>query len=447
MRFLFPRLSGLSSLLACLLTLAACGEHDGGVDAGADAPDTSPDGGADSGPDGADASEDTGERLDSSIPLPEGEVFETQGRLSVADANSGVVSVWDLDVGAEVTRYTLTSPAQLHTALSRQITAVVAAQPDSGRFDVLGVGVWVWDHVEHFHVYKEPSAIQVDPMLAMEDGLTEANATGGWIVAFDSDTGRVNALFERSIGNLRTDVDRTRAPVWRTYMAAPHSGAAVVSRGHLLVSRPDEGVELLAPGASAFGEPTLIDVACAAPSSATAVGLHAIFACEDGFMLSTWDETREEFGFERLEGPEGAAPHDWVAEVDAPAFVGLSGDDALVLVNREDAEVRRVEIGEAIHAIALDRDGRWLLALSAGGELLDLDPATGDERRRVRVVESLPGALAVGDGFAYVADPEEERVIVIDLEGFALDGELDVGMAAGSLAVTALWPGGEPVMH
>lgn len=419
-------------MLAAGLFVAACGDDAALVDAGTD---------AGSAGDGAPALDSA---VDGGPTIPVGEVFETLGRLSVADRDSATVAVWDLDVEAEVTRYALSAPAELHGALSRQIPAVVAAQPAAGRFDVFGVGVWVWDHVDHFHVYKEPSAIQVDPMLAMTDGLTGVNVSGGWIVAFDQTTGRVSALFERSIGNLRTDVDRTRAPVFRTYETPPHEGAAVVSRGHLFVSRAEGGLDMLPPG---FDAHTTLDLPCAPPVRAAAVELHAVFACRDSLLLSTWDEVREEFDFAELDaGEAGAAISGWAADDDAPAFVGRRGATRLVFVSRESGEVSTADLGEPVRAIALERDARWLLALTEDGELLDLDPATGAERRRAAVMDG-PGPLAVGDAHAYVGEPDAERVHVIDLETMTVTGALEIGLTPASLVVTALWPGGEPVAH
>ncbi|MGF1467391.1 MAG: YncE family protein [Sandaracinaceae bacterium] len=378
--------------------------------------------------------------------IPEGEVFETLGRLSVADQDEGLVSVWDLDVRALVTSYTLSAPSTLHAASNRQITAAVAAQPSAGRFDVFAVGVWVWDHVDHFHVYKDPAVIQVDPDLAYADGLSDVQVNSGWIVAFDDASGRTTALFERSIGPLRTDVPRSRLPIFRTVEGAPHDGVATVARGHLFVTRADGGVDRWSQGAEGFEDP--ISLACDGPGAGTAAGFTALFDCAGDMLLSRWNEATEAFDDLRVARPEGASrPVHLMGEDDLPTFAGPT-DEGLLLVDRSNATARLVPLDGEVTVLTSDRDGMMLLVLLDSGELLDLDPVTGEERRSLDLGAGSPLAdLAVGEGFAYVAEPDAGRVHVVDLAAFAPTEPLEVGGRPGSLVVTALWPGGEPVMH
>ncbi|MEM9073144.1 MAG: hypothetical protein AAGE52_31860 [Myxococcota bacterium] len=407
----------MARLVAVLLLVAACGDDDN--------------------PAPSDSGTDVTRGFDSGTPdIVIGEVFETVGRLSIADANSGQVAIFDLDTAAEVNRYTLEAPATLSSALSRQITAVVAAQPSADRFDVFGVGVWVWDHVDHFHVYKEPSAFQIDPLLAMTEGLSEVDKSGGWIVAFDQETGTVRALFERSIGNLRTDIERTRAPVFRGYDTTPHEGAAVVLRGHLFVTRADGGLEVLEPGTSEFGEPTPLEIPCEGGSAAASAGAHAVFACTDGFVIATWDEGTEEFAYQRVE-VEGAQAA-WVrGDDDSTTFV--AGDESAVFLISADGNVVRQDV--AYDAFEFDRDNRWLMAMR-GSSLVELDSESGEE---VRELEVFAGPMTLGDGFAYIGG--ESAVSEVNLETWEVSRTFDLDFVPGSLVVTAMWPGGQPVMH
>ncbi|MEM9191345.1 MAG: hypothetical protein AAGF12_19395 [Myxococcota bacterium] len=382
---------------------------------------------------------DSGDTLD-------GEVFETRGRLSVADTDSGTVAVWDLDVGMEVQRYDLGAPALLHRPLNRQITAVIAAQPTIGRFDVLGVGVWIWDHVDHFHVYKESAAFQIDSELEMVGGLTEIGVTGGWVIAFDDATGRGTALFERSIGNLRTDVDRTRAPVFRDFATEPHDGTALISRGNLFVTQAGGGVARATQGPTGFGMPQPLMEECLDAGTATGASIYAVYACRDGYLTSTWDEDAGAFEYSRIAHPDGAAAATWLfGEDDLPHIVGRVSARDLVLIDVPGGTAEVVALEEDIAEVTADRDGQHLLVLTTSGMLLDLDPSTGMERRRLEGAGA--GPISTGDGFVYVADPATQTVREVDLENFAEVRQLDVGMTIGSLVVTALWPGGEPVMH
>jgi len=399
---------------------------------------------------GASAAAGCGDDGGGGAAIPEGEVFETRGRLVAADADSGTVAVWDLDIGAEVTRYELAGPAMLERALSRQIAAIVAAQPTAGRIDVIGTGVWVWDHVDHFHVYKDPAALQVDPGLSREAAATSLGASGGWVVARDAATGAVHALLERSIGHLRTDVDRSRAPIWLTHEGAPHEGVAVMAQGRLVASRAEGGLLVRRSGAGAFASDTPLEALCPAPSAAAAIGPRVLVACADDLLALNFDDETEAFVPQRIPFPEATDAPSWLlAEDDLPVFVGDAGGDGLLFIDLAAGSARRIPLEGAATDVAADRDGRWVIVLDEQGVLRTVDPVTGDEHGQVDVVPAgtAAGPLAVGDGFAYVAEPGTGRVHEVDLDGLERTASFDVGFAAGSLEVTGMWPGGEPVVH
>ncbi len=380
------------------------------------------------------------------VGIPEGEVFETLGRLAVADLDDARVAVWDLDVRAPVTAYELTAPAELYGSTNRQITAVVAAQPTADRWDIFATGVWVWDHVDHFHVYKDSDVIQVDPELAYEGGVSGVQVNSGWVVAYDA-AGQATALFERSIGPLRSDVPRSRLPIFRSVDGQPHDGAALVARGQLFMTRADGGVDRYQQEVDGFEDPETLP--CASPGAGAGAGRVALFDCGEDYLLSRWDEDAEVFEDIRIAAPEGAGrPVSLMGEDDLASFVGVT-DGGLVLVDWAAATARFVAIEGEITTITADRDGEMLLVLLASGELLDLDPVTGDERRRLDVgADSALHDIAVGEGFAYLTEPDAGLVHTVDLgRAFAALAPLEVGGRPGSLVVTALWPGGEPVMH
>ncbi|MFK7991967.1 MAG: YncE family protein [Sandaracinaceae bacterium] len=394
--------------------------------------------------------EDAGPDVDSGgvvpVDIPEGEVYETRGRLSIADRDTPTARVWDLDVRGEVTTYEVGSGSVLYSASSRQITAVVATQPSVG-FDVFGVGVWVWDHVEHFHVYKDPSVIQVDDMLAHRGNVTDVHVNGGWVVAFDDTTGTTTALFERSIGPLRTDVARSRAVIFRTVEGAPHDGLAVVARGHLFTTRADGGIDRYEPTSDGFGDPVFLN--CAAPGAAEASGFRAVFDCADGFLVVRWDATAEAFEELRVPRAEGMErPSRMIGEDDLTTFVGLVGDRTIVFVDTDAGAATSVELDDAVLDMEIDRDAGHLLVLTETGSLVDLDPVTGAELGTLALgASSTLYDVAVGDGFAYVSEPDAGLVHEVDLSDLTATGPLEVGGTPAHLVVTALWPGGEPVMH
>lgn len=407
-----------------------------GCDEGAAGP-IRPDAGVDDGvppPDGAVAG------------IPQGEVFETLGRLAVADLDEAQVAVWDLDVRAEAISYELTAPAELYSSSNRQITAVIAAQPTADRWDIFATGVWIWDHVDHFHVYKDSNVIQIDPDLAYEGGLTGVQVNSGWVVAYDA-AGQATALFERSIGPLRSDVPRSRLPIFRSVEGEAHAGAALVARGQLFMTRADGGVDRYEQEVDGFESPERLE--CASPGAGAGAGTVAFFDCGEDYLLSRWDDENEVFEDLRIAVPEGAGrPTSLLGEDDLASFVGTA-EGGLVMVDRTAATARFVAIDGEITEVTADRDGEMLVVLLASGELLDLDPVTGDERRRMDVgASSALHDIAVGEGFAYLTEPDAGLVHVVDLgRAFSALAPLEVGGRPGSLVVTALWPGGEPVMH
>ncbi|MEM6958056.1 MAG: hypothetical protein AAF645_20335 [Myxococcota bacterium] len=368
--------------------------------------------------------------------LFEGEVFETRGRLSAASTSSGQVSVTDLDTLEAIEMYELGASSTLIGSNNRQIAAVIAAQNSLARFDVVGVGVWVWDHEDHFHLFKEPSALQIDTDLSYEGPVDRVLSSGGWIVAA-SPTG-VGLLFERSIGNLRTDIDRSRAPVFRTQEEGAFNGLAAVARGHLVYAT-ESGLRIREPGAADFGEPADLAEPCENPTGLAALPTSWVAACGTDYLVGVWNDESETFDYSRVAldesigSPEELIPLDGL-EVDA--YAGFT--DAGVAIVTAAGDVSAWAAPSAPQTVVPNRSGEALWVTAADGVRL-LDPAGA------MLGEWLgeAGAFAAGDGFGYIATGA--TVVELEEPGLSEDRTFELDFEPGSLVVTGMWPGGEPV--
>lgn len=82
--------------------------------------------------------------------------IDTKGRLAVADQNSNVLRVIDLDSNQSAGSFTLANPpSALHASPGGRY--VVAVQRTHNRVQFVDGGVWQEDHGDHLHDYKNPA--------------------------------------------------------------------------------------------------------------------------------------------------------------------------------------------------------------------------------------------------------------------------------------------------
>jgi serine/threonine-protein kinase len=132
-------------------------------------------------------------------------------------------------------------------------------------------------------------------------------------------------------------------------------------------------------------------------------------------------------------------PHVRVVQVgelsSAPGAVALAGPNAVVtqparaeltIVYPGGRPASTIAVGSAPSAVAVDQSGRIWVAVSGtgsgSGEVRVIDPATG--KTIARIPCAMPSAIAIGGGFAWVADRGSNDVRAIDLNTLKSSGAL-----------------------
>lgn len=108
----------------------------------------------------------------------------------------------------------------------------------------------------------------------------------------------------------------------------------------------------------------------------------------------------------------------------------------LALIDPSDGSVtREVKLaGDPYHVIW--NDGKVLVAEGANGTVAEVDPATGNVLRRLKIGLVAKGLAATPDGRLLTCDRARNRLVITKLDTGAVESMLEVGREPGTVAVT-----------
>jgi hypothetical protein len=348
------------------------------------------------------------------------------GRLLISHAAAAELTLFDLDTSTVAGRIPFAARAEVEAGASGRYG--YAFRPDEGRLHVIDPGQWLLSHIDHFHVVRgehQLMAEQVDlPML------TSLRAHDGWITSYAAGTGTAALFQERSI------TARSFAPAVITLGKPSTDGVALVSRAQLIAS---DGTELSQRSVLAPDQQQARFAGCSAPRGIAAHGERVFVGCAEGLLQLSWDPMQELFVPELLAVGEPRVLDVRTGERLAGAAVQL-GARTIGLVGARGAALRRVELGSDLVALQLRRQGNVLIALTVDGVAHELDLQTVSVTRSTPVLTgaALDTRMVLSHAYAYIADPQAPRVLVLRLRTMQLEPELTLSAPAHDLALVGV---------
>jgi hypothetical protein len=302
----------------------------------------------------------------------------------------------------------------------------------TGGWQVLDLGSWGHEHGDHGHHYVGEPGLTGVRLEAAEPGHVVAH--GGLTTLFDDGTGTITVLDPEGLAD--------GAPEVTTVVAdeAHHGVAARLPDRNLLMTVGDEesrsGVRLVGPSGAVLAE---TDECPGVHGEAFAEDV-AVFGCEDGVVLVEGREitkvtSPDAYGRIGNQAGSEASPvllGDYKTDPDAE----LERPTRICLVDTRDASLRLVDLGTSYSFRSLGRGPEGeALVLGTDGALHVLDPDTGKRREVIDVVDRWrepldwqqprPSLHMVG-ATAYVTDPREDQVHVVDLARGAVTSTIDL---------------------
>lgn len=355
-------------------------------------------------------------------------------RLFVADATNAALSVIDLETGTVLTNhFALGSRAILSASPSSRYCLAVALDADQA--ELFDSGIYVENHGDHWHYYKEPPRRMNIPLNG--DNPVHAVAVGEWFTLHWDLTGRVDLFNEHQLA-AQGDAYRPAS-----IMAGAQHGSGVPIGTNLFfaISKPNP----LYPDPVPNPLPVGVDIWDLQTSNRvyTVTGFNnmhgeagnsrvAAFGFTEGVLL-LWHSTNGWTHF-MVTNPPSMPPQYRIGALrgheSLDHFFGLAfnREDAgdLFLVNVTNLTMELVSLPTNSFAVAYE--------ISADGNYFDLVLANGDfvrlNARTAEVIGTRPGLIAPstnprnhgqfhpgvasGLGRIYVSDPASQQVIELD---------------------------------
>lgn len=119
-------------------------------------------------------------------------------------------------------------------------------------------------------------------------------------------------------------------------------------------------------------------------------------------------------------------------------WVGLNAEGAIDIVDTVTNKFKeKIKLGERPYRVRFTPDGRFVVATMPGTkELIVIDAATRKEVRRMKLENAPMGIVFSKDGkTAFISAVEEDAVLKVDLEKYALVGKVAGGQAPDGVAL------------
>ena len=375
------------------------------------------------------------------------------GRLLVADGETGLLQLIELDNGEVIETFMVEGAARVYTTESGRIAGVVQTGDNSVNF--IDSGLYLEAHGDHFDKEKgRPSLLPFN--------LTGELANSQRPIHFVSHEGRVNIHFD---GNFGEGVDSKNVTVREEDLflpnpdtliltsAAQHGVGAPVHGGKIIFSLPDPDREFgsLPSGfavvdeygniVQTFNDKEDFQASCLGMHGETIVGEHFIAGCNEkredgtgdgGVFVMTHDPVTGLFSAHKIAYPDGLRTSIVRSHHAQPFAIGNYGSRpepgyrALVRIHPDSTELDPNDIQElpaAYRGFGFEKEhGDKLAVLTVDGLLQVFNPSDWTLLGSTQVVadfsdaEGLLPALTLGSGFAYVSNPNAGEVLEVDLD-------------------------------
>ena len=378
---------------------------------------------------------------------------EPLGRLLVADGETGLLQLIELDNGEVIETFMVEGSARVYTTKSGRIA--VAIQTGANRVNFIDSGLYLEEHGDHFDKKKgRPSLLPFN--------LTGELANSQRPIHFASHEGRVNIHFD---GNFGEGVDSKNVTVREEDLFLPnpdtliltsaqqHGAGAPVHGGKIIFSLPDPDREFgsLPSGFAVvdeqgnilqtFNDKEDFQASCLGMHGETIVGEHFIAGCNEkredgtgdgGILVMTHDPVTGLFSAHKIAYPDGLRTSIVRSHHAQPFAIGNYGSNpdpgyrALVRIHPDSTELDPNDIQQlpaAYRGFGFEKEhGDQLAVLTVDGLLQVFNASDWTLLGSIQVVadfsdaEGLRPALTVGSGFAYVSNPNTSEILEVDLD-------------------------------
>lgn len=378
---------------------------------------------------------------------------EPLGRLLVADGETGLLQLIDLDHGEVIETFMMEAPARVYTTESGRIASVV--QRGANRVDFIDSGLYFEAHGDHFDRKKgRPSLL----LFSLSGEIANSQNP----VHFVSHAGRVSIHFD---GNFGEGVDSKNIIVREEDLFSPnpdtliltsaqqHGAGIPVPGGKIIFSEPDPDREFgsLPSGfavldehgnvVQTFNDKENFQASCLGMHGETIVGEHFLAGCNEkredgtgdgGIFVMTHDPVTGLFSTHKIAYPDGLRTS-IIRSHHAQSFaIGNYGSNpdpgynALVRIHPDSTAITPNDIQElpaVYRGFDFDKEhGDRLAVLTVDGLLQVFNPSDWTLLGSIQVVEDFSDAeghrpaLAVGSGSAYVSNPNAGEILEVDLD-------------------------------
>lgn len=319
---------------------------------------------------------------------------------------------------------------------------------ESESFRLIDAGTWGEPHGDHDHYYT------TEPYLS---DVTVDGETPGHVVAHDG----IGTLFFDGTGEIRSfelddlDVEADLSTDGAETEEAHHGVAIVFEDGSRFETLGDADSRTGARVVDAEGEEIARSEECPGVHGEAAGPDHMIaVGCEDGVLIWHGDH------FDKIEaGPEFARIGNLFPHPDSPVLLGDYRTDQeepmteIALIDTDSMEITTSEISAAYNFRSLARGPEGeALVLAEDGQLHVIDPQTGEHLDHIQVIEEWTEpqewqqprpAISVEGSIAYVTDPENQQIHMVDLAEVEVIHTGDLDFVPNEVAVATGRPAPE----
>jgi hypothetical protein len=340
----------------------------------------------------------------------------TAHRVVVADAASPSLAVVDLETGATLARYQVSSPARLHRGASGRY--VLAAQGEAGRVAVLDTGVAFEDHGDHGDLTVTPPRL----LSATLDGPrpSHVNAGEGLVAVFFDGAGAARVIPENDLVEGRLGGARTIETGQEHHGAAKPIGRYVAVSIATPAERPPVAVELRDQHGVASQR-----IACPRLHGEGGTGRFSAFGCADG--VAVFEARRDGVVGRRLPYPATLPPERMIRNMSGATGMSLIaadfGPDGMVVFDpsQPDGDFRFIALPARRIALAQQPSGERLFVLVEDGRLLAFNPLDGSAAGEARATApysmeagvTRPRLSAAGS-YVVVSSPAAGEIVAFD---------------------------------
>jgi len=386
------------------------------------------------------------------------------GRLVVADATTGKLTVLDLDDRGTPGTLMLDNPGAIYATATNQGGFVFATQRAQNKTQVLETGTEFEEHGDHFHVKKKAPSLKPTAISgALPTHYTHIN---GWTALFNDGDGTVDYLSDAQLA--RGELTPRRAQT-----GTAHHGVAIVHGERLVATMSMPNVQMLPDGGTSTTQlaagatdrllashDTVVDTfaGCTSLHGEFSTSSRVSFGCANGALVMTFNAASKKFEGAILPNPTGRMERVGAVEghEKLPVFIGnfdRAPANGLAIIDPRNNTITPMNLPTRRFGFKVDEKGEHVVVLTMDGNLhkFKLNAAATElvaDGMPLKVIPeyamwpAMPPrpAMAVGYDRAYVTDPRDGTVKEVHLEEWKVEHTFTVGGAPSSIALTSMSP-------